>query len=276
MLRANRFDRFLENGSSKYFVAKCDDGKEWVIRIKKKDKNSKRLFSEYLAGLLALEFGLNRPLVKLVEIDSVIYTELKDCLDIFDENCLIGTATEFVNDIRHISSPPNINYSDSNYPQKNLEYLTKLITDKTQFSQLYAMKVFSEWIVLKDFHKYENLLLSQNHEVYFLDFDLAFMSDGPSDWNDPLKYDWIRMSRHQAPFWEGIIENEQVYAEHMERLLALKKESINIDSLPSCWQVPSDYLMRLLDFIFNNRESFIDGFKHPYEFRNDSTLHNPI
>ncbi len=269
MLKAVIFNRFLTQGSSKCFIVLCDDNKNWVVRIKKKNKNSKGLFSEYLAGLLSLQYGLNHPRVQLVEVGHNIFEELSKHENIFQESCRIGIATEFIEDLMPVSPPKNINYNSTEFPIANFNYISKLIKDKNQFSQLYGMKVFSDWIVLKDFHKYENLLLDKVGHIYFLDFDLAFMSIDSNDWNLPPVYDWIRMSSHQAPFWEGFRESEIEYQKWFEKIMAIEIESVKLEQIPSCWEIPKYYIENLLEFLFNNRELFIKEFQHAYNFRND-------
>ena len=198
MLKAVEFIDFLNEGSSKCFVALCNDKKKWVIRMKKKNKNSKRLFSEYLAGILALKFGINHPKVQLVEVENEVIEKLKSTENIFELSCKLGVATKFIKKLRKLSPPLNINSNE--FPKANFKYLKEFFPNKNQIAQLYGMKVLSEWIVLKDFHKYENLLIDENKKNYFLDFDLAFMSSDSNDWSLPDNYDWIKMSSHQAPF----------------------------------------------------------------------------
>ena len=177
------FIEFVENSSANSFLAKCSDGKLWIVRCKKKDKNSKRLFSEYVAGILAEKYGISHPQVILVKVPSKFISMLNNYNNIFDENCLVGVATFFIEELRRVKGPKVKSFLDTTFPNVNIEYLKKELSEVKNFEQLYALKVFSHWIYLSDYHKYENLQITSSNKIIFLDFDLAFSSDDNS-WGD--------------------------------------------------------------------------------------------
>ena len=73
MIDVKEIKYFIKNSTSNSFVARCSDNGDWVVRMKKQGKNSKRLFSEYVAGKLAQEFGISRPAVSLVRLSQSNY-----------------------------------------------------------------------------------------------------------------------------------------------------------------------------------------------------------
>jgi len=263
-----KFKNFVENSTSNSFLAKCSDNEFWIVRCKKKDKNSKRLFSEYVAGILAEEYGIKHPQVKLVKVPSKIMSLLNSYNNIFDENCLVGVATSFIKDLRIIKAPNVKSFLDPTFPQINIEHLKNELSDVKNFEQIYALKVFSHWIYLSDYHKYENLRITTSNEIMFLDFDLAFSSNDNS-WGDVPEYDFIRINTNQAPFWEGLTEELEPFEIWLEKLnkLSIDKSLNKIQVLPNCWNIPENYLENLLNFIFNNRKKFIDEFKHGIELQ---------
>ena len=157
----------------------------------------------------------------------------------------------------------------------NIEYLKKELSEVKNFEQLYALKVFSHWIYLSDYHKYENLQITSSNKIIFLDFDLAFSSDDNS-WGDIPEYDFIRINTNQAPFWEGLTAELKPFIIWLEKLGDLSIDNIldKIKELPEFWNIPEMYLKDLLNFMFNNRDKFIEEFKHSVDFQKDLNAFN--
>lgn len=266
-----KFKRFIDNSTSKSFLAKCSDGRDWIIRCKKKDKNSKRLLSEYIAGNLAKSFGINHPEVMLVKIPSKIMSIINSYGDIYDGNCLFGVATLFVQNLKKVKAPKVNSFLDPEFPQVNIKHLSIELSGVKNFEQLYGLKVFSHWIYLSDYHKYENLQITSNNEIIFLDFDLSFESNDDS-WGILPEYSFIRVNTNQAPFWEGYTDNVEPFNFWLNKLNELSKiDCLNqLEILPHCWNVPDNYVTNVFNYIFNNRHKFIEEFIHGIEFHRDS------
>ena len=196
-MEVTEFKSFFEGSSAKCFRALCDDGKDWVIRCKKKNKNSKRLFSEYVAGKLAIEFGINRPDCKVVKIPNTFMKKLNGFENIFDENCSYGVATLFINNLNSFKPPKTKSYLDKDFSKINFDFITKEMSGVKNFEQIYALKVFSHWIYLSDYHKYENLKITQDKKIVFLDFDLSFESNEGS-WGRMPDYSYIKIKLHSC------------------------------------------------------------------------------
>lgn len=276
-MEAVEFIRFIENATSNCFLAKCSDSRYWVIRCKKKDKNSKRLFSEYIAGTLAKSFGINHPEVKLVKIPSKIISVLNSTRDIFDEDCSVGVANLYISNLKKIIAPKVKSFLDPTFPQVNIKHLQIELSDVKNFEQIYGLKVFSHWIYLSDYHKYENLQVTLENEIIFLDFDLCFESDENS-WGKLPEYDFIKINTNQAPYWEGLTNDIKPFDFWLKNLIKLSPlEVINkLDTLPFCWGVPKNYLENIFNYIFNNKEIFIEEFKRGIDFHRDLNSLNEI
>ena len=62
----------------------------------------------------------------------------------------------------------------------------------------------------------------------------------------------------------------------LEKLGDLSIDNIldKIKELPECWNIPEMYLKDLLNFMFNNRDKFIEEFKHSVDFQKDLKAFN--
>lgn len=148
--------------------------------------------------------------------------------------------------------------------------MKNVISSEDDFNQLYGMKVFSDWIKINDYHKYENLYLNSENNIIFLDFDVAFSSSNGS-FDIPKNYDWGEMMSHQAPFWEGLTENLQVYNEWFDKIRKISEKDIRniIQKIPSIWEVPELYQNSLVEFLLSNREKYISEFTSAFQYRNE-------
>ncbi len=243
-------NNFIEISSARIFRAECSDGNQWIIRCKKRDKNSRRLFSEYVGGLLAQSLGIFHPPVKLVEIPSTILQRINKVENIFDEGCLQGVATLNIEGLEEI----NLNYD-------------KIIHFRN-FNHIYGYIVFIFWIHLSDYYKKENIQGSPNNEIVFLDFDLAFSSN-EEEWGILPNYDDLRIAINQPDFLEVFTNELAPFEEWLNKLVKLSKDNAlkNIGPLPECWQVPTNYFNEVIDFLFDNRLRFIQEFKSSIELK---------
>ncbi|ODS30567.1 MAG: hypothetical protein SCARUB_04315 [Candidatus Scalindua rubra] len=273
MIEAKKFVGIISQyGSSIPFSIICGNRKKWVVKAKKIGKNSKRLLSEYLSGILAKEIGLSRPNVELVRISNNIFEELRQMTDVFDVSCSFGVAIEYFEGLVPVLPPPNVELSSPDLPKRNKEYLSGQLFDEKSFDQFYGLNVFSEWILLRDYHKYSNLQKTNNNEVIFLDFDMAFRSNG-DDFELPTHYDYVKMISLQAPFLEGIITQKEKFVAWFNKLELLEKNKLSdkILEIPNCWGVPDNYTDSLLNFLFDHRKEFVEQFLKAFEFREETS-----
>ncbi len=270
MLCLVEFKKFFISGTSQCFLGLCNDKKEWVIRLKKTGKNSKRLFSQLVASQLAELIGISCPKSEIIEIHFDFIDPLPDKFIQFDNESDIGVGSNFISGLTHFPKPENYNniLQSPSFGQLNLNHLQNTISSKAQFDQLYGMKVFTDWINMSDYHKYENLCLQPDNSIIFLDFDLAFSGNNGS-WSIPANYESNAMISHQAPFWEGLVENDDVYNPWMEKILNISKDNINsiFSQIPNCWGIPNEYIDSLKEFLLINRNQFIAEFFSAVEFR---------
>ena len=49
--------------------------------------------------------------------------------------------------------------------------------------------------------------------------------------------------------------------------LDLHRVILSLDNISNCWDVPENYLIDTLKFIFNNRNQFIEEFRHAIDFK---------
>jgi hypothetical protein len=219
---------------------------------------------------LAELIGISCPHSIIINVDYTLLDQLPNIYIEFDKECNIGVGSMFISDLTPFPKPKNYNEILKSKTFKNINYdhLCNTISSNKQFSQLYGMKVFTDWINLSDYHKYENLCLHSNDTIIFLDFDLAFSSNNGS-WEIPEKYESNAMISHQAPFWDGLIENKEVYNPWMENILHLSEDDIKYIFLqiPDCWEIPDIYITSLIDFLLNNRNQFITAFFSALDFR---------
>lgn len=268
MLKLVEFVNFFKTGTSQCFLGLCDDNMYWVIRNKKRDYNSKRLFAQFIASHLAKLMGISTPLSTIVKVNIDELNPLPNNYVEFDIERNIGVGTIFIKDLKHIPTPPKYDevLSSPNFGNINQNHLKNLIPSEKQYAQLYGMKVFASWVYIDDFHKYENLCLDSKNNIVFLDFDKAFSSSNGS-WEIPNNYDFD----HQAPFWEGLYENQDMYDPWFTRLKNLDIMNIkNIFSqIPKCWEVPERYQNSLIEYLYYDRNQFISEFIEAYEYRNN-------
>jgi len=265
MIEAKQIKELIQNSTSKLFKASCDDNLDRIIRLKLKGDNSvwdfssKRLFSSYLAGKLANEFGINSPSVTLVKvnIDKELYMALKAEKEWFDKDCDIGVASEHI-ELTNRSKT----FKDNN------EFIFLLKSKKDYIEQIYGMKVFLHWIYLEDYGKNENLQFNQQNKLYFLDFDMAFKNSSSQDiWSNLQDYNWIKIQPDHPKYFEGFTDDIKPFEKWLEKLLKLDYARIdsNIGQLPDCWNLPMNYRKNILDFLFSNRENFVTKFKSAIE-----------
>ncbi len=271
MIDVKEVKYFIKNSTSNSFVTRCTDNRDWVIRLKKQGKNSKRLFSEYVAGTLAQEFGISRPPVSLVRLSKSNYSKVNSKEKLFDDKCNIGVGSKYIKGLDDIGMPQTKSFLNKDFSEINRKFILKILEGSPNFEQIFGLKVFSHWIYLSDYHKYENLKVNRDKQIYFLDFDLAFSSNN-GEWEELQPYDWINIQTDQASFWEGFTYEIEPFENWFTKLLQLDLHRIilNLGRIPDCWGVPENYLIDTLKFIFSNRNNFIEEFRHAIDFKKQS------
>lgn len=263
----------IHNSSLNKFVAECDDGSLWVILLKKQNdfRSSRRLFSEYIASILAKEFGINTHDVSLVKIEFEDHILNSISEDSFDKYCNVGVATKFIEseNFKELYKRYKLSLNTKSTP---FEIANEILRDSSNFNQLYGMKVFLHWIYLDDYHKCDTLLVDKQKKIFFCDFNMAFRNyhfpflDGnQSDiWSNLSDYSCenINFTRNHYCFDE-LITDLNNYEEWFQRLRSINENVINsiIGILPQCWDIPNNYQSDTINFIFSNRDKYIDEFK---------------
>jgi len=181
IIKAIEFKKIIEHASSMCYVVKASDSKLWVVRAKKKNKNSKRLLNEYIARRLASYFDLIPPEGKIIYISKNVHAVINS--ELFDTSVNYSTATEFIADLKHVQPPNNISCLNPEFPTINREHLLNVFGKRYNFEKFHAYYVFSKWIVLEDDWEYSNLFyvkVNKSLEPIFIDFD---MSLGGGEWD---------------------------------------------------------------------------------------------
>lgn len=252
-MKVIKFKEFLERSSARCFIADCDDGNKWVIRCKKKVFHSKPLFSEYVAGIIADELGINHPKVSLVNIPIEILEKINKNEHIFDTKCTVGVATIFIKDLEEILDPEN------NDPKEAM-----VSKNFNNADQMYGYIFFVFWLFIDDLFKPDNLQKTPDNKIVFLDFDFAFKSND-GDWGLPsyANYNYT-IATYRPPFFEPFMSDINYYESWFIKLQGLSKKKVieKIGELPLCWEVPSNYLKPLLNYLFDNRNLFIEKFEN--------------
>lgn len=236
---------FIENSSARIIKVVCSDGNQWVIRCKKQKKNSRRLFSEYVSGILSQELGIYHPRVQIVDVPLGMFKNINSKEKLFDEKCLKSVATLYIEGLEEFS-----------LTSENILYFINS-------NQIFGYILFIFWINLSDYYKQENIQRTPNNELVFLDFDLAFSSHA-GEWGNLPDYDDLKIAINQPSFLEPFTTEIKPFEKWIDKLLDMSKTVVlkKIGLLPDCWQIPSNYMNSCIDFIFDNRSRFIQEFKN--------------
>ena len=273
MLNAIKFIGLLEKGSSQCFRVLASDNNYWIVRAKKNMKNAKRLYNEFFSRKLALEFGIFSPNVEMIELPSDHFKDFEDNLENemegFDNIMNKAVATKYIDNLNSIMPPPNISCTDKDFPDANLKHLLDIFGQGYEFDHFYGYRIFSEWILLEDKGKYENLFISDIKIPIFLDFDLAFSG---GEWDSlPENYDHINMSFF-PPFCEGINFKIEHFNKWIDKVTKLDKSHFRevLKNIPEEWDVPDHYSTNLLNLLFDQKEDFINEFIEAIKYEQEN------
>lgn len=257
MLIAIEFKGFLKEEEDVFKVL-ANDGSVWVIKAKKhQDRNSKQLFNEYFAGLLAHDFGLFKPRVEIIDI-----VQVKEKLnDNFDKSANEAIAIQYINDLEV--------YTIESY-NENKECIQEFFGDNYDFSVFYAYKFFSAWIFLKECAE---LYKTKDNTPIFLDFCEAFGGrkwEGEKHWINGVPDDYCLEQVPFASFCDGIIEDLGLFDPWIKRLEKLDKIKYRnlLDDIPNSWLPLTDYVKiknAWLDFLFDDMNNCKDVFRSHIE-----------
>lgn len=272
MRKMKEFCNWMKNSSAQSFLAICDDGVEWIVRLKKKDFTAHRLFSEYFIGRLANEINLPHPNCEIVYVNHKDIPTLPDNYEPFDTNCKFGIVTKYMKNYKHFEKPTNYEIMDltgDKFKDINKEHIYGIV-GSSEIKNFYGIIIFSKWAIISDYHKYENLMINANNEVLFLDFDLGLSFDD-KDYNIKTRYDYLRMVYSLPPFCSGIEENINEYDAWIDSIRRVKKEDTEqiVSEIPKCWEIDEKLLKGSIEILFDSREKFIENFIKSVEFRLD-------
>jgi hypothetical protein len=193
-------ERQLPRSSAKAFVARDSLDRLWVVRLKKTDKNAKRLVSEFLAGNLARLIGLRRPAVELVHLSGEVASTLDSSVFSCEEQ--FGVGVEFLDSITRVDPPPFRAEADRTFAELNREHLSTFCEVEDNLDQLYGYFVVTNWLQIEDTHKYENLFTDEHRRFLFLDMDGAF---GGWEFTSSLSIREFYQIQKPISFLDGIV-----------------------------------------------------------------------
>lgn len=255
-----------EIASSRCFKVEADDGRHWVVRVLWDTHWSKRLFNQYIAGVLGQEYGLCTPEVTLINLQRILPDLKTRGLAVAST---VGVATRYLDGISNILHP-NHPY-DSMAPDLssvNREHLIAIFGEQYAFDQFYAYQVFGRWLQMEDDHKWANLYLLPNLIPVFIDFDLAL---GGTSWDSlPGDYYWGNML-FKAPFCEGVLTDEGRYEPWFQRLQGFDEREITkrIRMIPDEWGIQQTDLDYILNQLLVERGTFVEQFKASLEVQSE-------
>ncbi len=262
MLTITHIEGLIPNSSAIALKAISEDGLSWVLRLKKINKNSRRLLNEYLAAGLAKAIGLNRPRAEVVYVPKgVVPTELEN---VFSLTSQYGVATKFVHDLIHVFPPDPYEPNQSAFADTNAKHLSSLLCQSHNLSQLYGYFTFANWIQLEDNHKYENLCVDRNNNFVFLDMDAAF---GGLDTKISLnQYEYYTISR-SAPFLEGIILQYAECETWVERLKNLDSNILDVlfKDLTLIGNIPNQDIETVKSTLFHLIDEFVSALQGSFD-----------
>jgi hypothetical protein len=267
MREVTRFIRWIDNSSAQAFLAVCNRGDEWIVRLRKKDKNAERLFSEYFTGWLSNEIKLPHPKSEIIQVNHSILPTMPENYEQFDINCDFGIATKFMEKFKQIDTPPNyrdLDLSDDKFKIVNKEHIFNIL-NANEIKNLYGILIFTKWVIMSDYHKYENLMINANNEVLFLDFDFG-LSFQERDYDSKTRYNYFIID---PPFCLGIDEDVSQYNEWIDKIRRVKRKDAEqlISTIPKCWEIEEKLLKGSIEILFDSREKFIDRFIESLEFK---------
>jgi len=266
MIKANKYLTKLTESSSFSFIVLGDDNKKWVVRAKKKQKFSTRLFNEFTAGILASEIGFNKPKVELIKLTSEIISNAEKNhpeSDNFEIDSDIAVGTEYIENLERIV--PEDNSSIKNSISYKNQLIRKFGVDYN-FNPFYAYCVFAEWIFLRD-KKYENLHVMTDLRPIFLDFDVSFT--GLSyEHQAPDKYSLTEMISDNI-FSEVIIWEKERFEVWLSNIQSCNKDKIKrlLTELPQSWELPNGIRQKIIRTLLDNREQFIKEFMNFIKYK---------
>jgi len=261
MIILKGFINRIENSTSRAFIGYDENNKKWVIRPKLKKYTSKRLFNEYFSGKLGEELGISRPPVDLIKLNINISKYFEEEID-YDS---FAVATKYYDNITSVKYPPNSNCNDEDFPEENVKHLYNLFGRDYNFEEFYAYRIFSAWIYLEDYAKYENLHIDKKSlKPIFIDFDFSFKG---IDWDDlPTDYVYYKIESC-AFFLDGVITDIKRFEKYFTIISNIDNNKFQqiINSLPENWAVPQRFKNNLMNLLFEQREIFIREFLYVYD-----------
>lgn len=261
MVTLKKFIKRIDNATSRAFIGNDENGESWVIRPRLRKFSSKRLFNEYYSGKLGEEFNISRPTVELIKLDIDVSNHFDEEID-YDS---LAVATKYNDFISSIELPPNSDCNSDEFPKVNVNYLTQIFGKDYDFEEFYAYRIFSAWICLEDYWKYNNLHLNKiSLRPVFIDFDFSFKG---AEWSElPKEYIYYQMDSC-AFFLDGIITDIKRFEKYYEILKNIDKEKYQsmINSLPENWNIPNKFIVNLMNLLFEQRDLFIKEFTYIYD-----------
>ena len=263
MIRCIKFEKFLDNGSTKPFLANCGRGESWVVKAYFQANDStafilKSIFNEFISGAIANIIDLPWPKVDIIQLDSQIFEQLEKVkFDILSE---LAVGIEYINELQ-IYNPSKEELSNTT------ESIRELFPQLEMQNSFYGKSVFDNLVKFQD-TKYNTLAIKPDGSPIFIDGSMAF--DG-HDWNlQKLKWQYIHLE--YSPYLKGIVSDYRMFdywLRKIEEIPDLKIHEI-FNKIPTEWPIPKKYKLKLKKLLLSAKVNFIPLFKEEIEI----ALHN--
>lgn len=263
MIRCIKFEKLLNNGSTRPFLAYCDRGESWVVKAYAHSHKStplllKPIFNEFISGALANIIDLPWPKVDIIQLDSQILKQLK--------KAKFEILSEWAVGIKYISDLQTYKPSKEDL-DKTPECIRELFPQLEMQSSFYGKSVFDNLVKFQDM-KFNTLAIQSNGSPIFIDGSMAF--DG-HDWNlQKLKWEYIHLE--YSPYLKGILTDYKMFDHWLKKIEEIPDLKIHeiFNRIPTEWPIPKNYKLELKKLLLSTKVNFIPLFKEEVE----STLHN--
>lgn len=260
-MRCIRFKGFLSKGATRPFLAKTEQENVYVVKAHGNPLGTKALFNEYIAGLLAKEIGLAWPDVRIVRLSH----EIIEILNQNDFKILSEWAVgiKYIEGLKEITWPENVNYSDPNFAERNAQYLMSLFPDLKTHDAFYGKAVFDNWILLGD-TTYDTLHKSAEGHPVFLDASIAL---GGLEW-DENKLKWTMVIPDRSIYLVGYVSDLSKFVPWIDKVKRIGSANIEkiLGEIPKDWNVPNNYIISISEFLASTDDDFLPMFQEWIEF----------
>jgi len=151
MVIAEKFIKFLPEGSTKPFIVSDNSGETWVAKALYDSSRNKSLFNEFVGGSLANWLGIPWPQTDLIELNQDTFDALaRSGVTIESKYC---AGTKYIDNLIQLGWPPR--------STSIATYITGHFSSASNFNSFYGKCIFDNWVLLED-TKFDTLFKKQN------------------------------------------------------------------------------------------------------------------